>query len=185
MSDNENRDLFDQEHSAQSALLDELDSLKDLLDEEATDSPTMPATVNEIRSVKQYMELKEQADKAGLSLDAYLEKYAAAEEEAITLDDGIEEDEENIPTLDEVVPYDIGEIDDGIEIPTLEEAVEIPTLEETVEASPAPSTGGYSLEEIERIVDHVVRQRLEAIRPQLEKQVFDEIRNMLPVNLFK
>lgn len=185
MSDNENRDLFDNERSAQNALLDELGSLKDLLDEESTESTSMPATVNEIRSVKQYMALKEQADKAGLSLDAYLEKYAAAEEEAITLDGGIADDDEDIPTLDEVVPYDIGEIDDGIDIPTLDEAIDIPTLEEAVEAAPAPAGSAYSLEEIERLVDHVVRQRLEAIRPQIEKQVFDEIRNMLPVNLFK
>jgi hypothetical protein len=179
MSDNENRDLFEQERSAKSELLDELDSLKELLDEDI-ENVSVPATVNEIRTVQEYMQFKQEADAAGMTLDAYLAKRSSEQQE-----------EEEIPTLDEVVPFDdIGEIDDGLEIPTLEEAVEIPTLEEEVVAAPAPaatsSVGtGFSLEEIERIVEHIVQLKLQEIKPQLEKQVFDQIRNMLPVDRFK
>ena len=187
MSDNENQDLFGQDRSEQSKLLDELDSLKELLDEDISNIH-VPATVNEIRTVQEYMQFKQEADAAGLPLDAYLSKRAAEkqQEAAMSEDYGFDEEDEDIdiPTLDEVVAFDdIGEIDDGIDIPVLEEAVEILPVEHVVEQAHVIGAG-FSLEEIERVVEHIVQQKLQEIRPQLEKQVFDQIRNMLPVDQF-
>ena len=52
-------------------LLDELGSLKELLDEEH-ESALPYTSVNEISSVEDYLQLKQQADSAGMDVDAYL-----------------------------------------------------------------------------------------------------------------
>lgn len=174
MSDKDNPDLFEQERRAQSALLDELDSLKALLDA-GSSAGAPPTTVNEIRTVEEYMRLKQEADSAGISLDAYLRQRASRQTETAPAE---------IPMLEDVVEIAAGELPDGEpDIPTLEEVVEPPATQSA--ESPAAPLPGFTLEEIERIVEHIVAQRLQELKPQLEKQLFEQIRNMLPLERFK
>jgi hypothetical protein len=184
MSDNENRDLFDSDKPPQSELLDELGSLKELLDEEVEQNSAPITSVSEIRSVKEYVQLKQEADEAGLSLEAFLQERAAQTQAPETAPG----EEDDIPMLDEVVDLEalpLAEVEEteAAAVAELEEA--IPTLDEVYEVAETAASGEYSLEEIERMVHDLVGQKLEEIRPQLEKQIFDQIRSMLPVDLFK
>lgn len=180
MSDNENRDLFDTGTPPQTDLLDELGSLKDLLDEELEAKSTPPTSVHEIRSVKEYMQLKEEAEAAGISLEEFLTQRAAEAEAG--------SEEEAIPMLDEVVELEelpLAEVEETEAAAVAEVEEAIPTLEEVYEVAETAAGGDYSLEEVERMVHQLVSQKLEEMRPQLEKQIFDQVRNMLPVDLFK
>jgi hypothetical protein len=94
MSDD--NDLNNGEPSADD-LLDELGSLKELLDEERTETVR---SVHEISSVEEYMRLKQEAEDAGMSIDAYLAQQALQEESEEEPVD-IEVDESTIPLLDE------------------------------------------------------------------------------------
>lgn len=104
MSD-DNDDLFT-EHHTPGELLDELGSLKELLDEEY--EGVVPYTsVSEISSVEDYLQLKKQADSAGMEIEAYLHQQAEAQQTQPVEPDGevlelLEDDDEAIPLLDEV-----------------------------------------------------------------------------------
>lgn len=149
---------------SQSELLDELDSLKDLLDEEL-DETTPVSSVSDIRSVKEYMLFKKKAESAGLDLDAYLTQRAEGRLSATKSGEG-----NAIPLLDEVVSVD---------------AMRIGAGNSTTAALTIPSNQKLSLEALEQLVASIVEQKLQAIKPQLEKQVFDQIRNRLPIDTFK
>lgn len=100
MSD-DTRDTFDTKPPSSEELLDELGSLKELLDEEL-ENATVYSSVDEISSVEEYLRLKQAADAAGIGIEEYLEQQAttASDDETLEL---LEPGEEEIPLLDEVV----------------------------------------------------------------------------------
>ena len=99
----DNNDDLSTEHHSPGELLNELGSLKELLDEEH-ESVIPYSSVSEIRSVEDYLQLKQQADSAGMEIEAYLHQQAEAQQteqepEVLEL---LEDDDEAIPLLDEV-----------------------------------------------------------------------------------
>ncbi|MCW9088083.1 MAG: hypothetical protein OQK54_00940 [Gammaproteobacteria bacterium] len=191
MSDNQHRDIFEQEGPSQNALLNELDSLRELLDEEI-DSTAAITSVSDIRSVKEYMLLKQEADKAGLDLDTWLAQRAGAtqskagenEEESLPQNSA----EEAIPLLDEVVEVEDMPFGAGEEIESPAMAAGGPTTESEeiyAAARAALESPNSTLETLEQMVAQLVEQKLQALKPELQKQIFDELRGMLPVDLFK
>lgn len=102
MRDDSN-DSLNGRNSSSGELLNELDSIKELLDKELKQERIAPATtVEEIGSVEEYLRLKQEADSAGVSIDAYLAQQSAVEEPDETLE-LIEDEEDSSPLLDEVV----------------------------------------------------------------------------------
>ncbi len=135
-------------------LLDELDSIVELLDEEPEPPPTVGNETEE-----EYQALQREAEAAGMELDEYM--LAQAEETLEELETAAPAEEEAIPLLDEVV-------DD----PTSPLSAEEDEEEE------------LSLQEIEELVELLVERKLKALRPEVERQVMQELRGMLPVELF-
>ena len=84
-------------------LLDELGSLKELLDEEH-ESALPYTSVNEISSVEDYLQLKQQADSAGMDVEEYLHQQAEPQAEEHTVEglELLDDDDDAIPLLDEV-----------------------------------------------------------------------------------
>ncbi len=175
MSDNGNRYISGQDGAPQNELLDELGSLKDLLDEEIERSAAI-TSVNEISSVKEYMLLKQEAEKAGLDLDNYLSQRAESSQGKISA-------EEMIPVLEEIVnESQLPGSHLKTPPPQPEARSPNPSNQSFASALGSPST---RLEAVEQLVERTVQQKLDEIKPQLEKQVFDQIRNMLPLDFFK
>jgi len=180
MKNNHNGDIFEQDGGSQNELLDELDSLRALLGEEI-DSSAAITSVSDIRSVKEYMLLKQEADKAGVELDTWLAQRNSEQEPP-----GVTAEEEEIPLLDEVV--ELTPMPQESDNATLQgghgHAV---TGQDDIYAAAeaALERPGTSLEHIEELVEQIVEQKLQALKPQLQKQIFDEIRDMLPVERFK
>ncbi|MDH5784046.1 MAG: hypothetical protein OEZ16_00385 [Chromatiales bacterium] len=86
-------------------LLTELGSIKQLLDDELDRPAPLPVTsIEEIGSVKEYLQLKQAAEQAGLSIEAYLAQQHN-DESTIELEllDG---DEVDLPVLGEVISLD-------------------------------------------------------------------------------
>ncbi len=166
-----------------SDLLDELGSIKELLDEEL-DNPPSYNSVAEIASVKEYLRIKKAAEAVNLSVEEYLRQQTETRERSQGRDlheqseaaskqvqeVAASEDHENaIPLLEEVIPSD--------------EA--IPLL---VEATPPEEVSGntnVSLAKIEQVVDILVNHRLERLRPLLKKEVMDELHKLLPLDALK
>lgn len=171
-----------QDNRSQSELLDELDSLKELLDEEIDDTNPV-ASVSDIRSVKEYMLFKQKADEAGVDLETYLRQRAEGQ-----FSQSENNDESDIPMLDEVFSLDSTPFDAGKPqaAPQTKDTTTISTLAEVKRVGQSiPSGQKLSLEAVEQLVTSIVEQKLQAIKPQLEKQIFDQIRNQLPIDSFK
>lgn len=104
---NETQPPGDTKQPASRGLLDELGSIRELLDDEPR-TATPYTSINDIGSVEEYLQLKQQAARSGLSVEAYLSQQAAAQatsdEQAHANDD---DDEEAIALLDEL--YEIEE----------------------------------------------------------------------------
>lgn len=99
MSDNDNR--FTEPHSP-GELLGELDSLKALLDE-GHESVIPYTSVNEISSVEDYLQLKQQAESAGMGIEDYLHQQTELQPTEDTVDElELLDDDEAIPLMDEV-----------------------------------------------------------------------------------
>ncbi len=99
-------------HSSSGDLLNELDSIKELLDEELQQSRAAPATsIEEIGSVEEYLRIKQEAEHAGLGMEAYLAQQESMPEDELELLD--DDDEEGLPVLDEVVTLDEEETDEA------------------------------------------------------------------------
>lgn len=182
MSNNRNRDIFEQGEGSQNELLNELDSLRELLDEEINSSAAI-TSVSDIRSVKEYMLLKQEADKAGVELDTWLAQRGTDQEPPWQ-----EAEAEDIPLLDEVVEVAAMPLEDSNDNATLQAGHgHAATGQDDIYAAAeaALERPGTSLERIEELVEQIVEQKLQALKPQLQKQVFDELRGMLPVERFK
>lgn len=112
MSDNHD-DHLTEPHSP-GELLDELGSLKALLDEEH-ESALPYTSVNEISSVEDYLQLKRRADSAGMDVEAYLHQQAEPQAEEHTVEglEPLDDDDESIPLLDEVYFIEDEEEDGG------------------------------------------------------------------------
>lgn len=99
-------DLNNGEPSADE-LLDELGSLRELLDEERAEPVR---SVHEISSVEEYMRLKQEAEDAGMSIDGYLAQQSLNEEHEESPAE-VKVDESDIPLLDEcqkmVLPFQL------------------------------------------------------------------------------
>lgn len=205
MSDNHKRDTEGgQMSSQQHELLTELDSLHKLLHEEH--EPSEPVTsIDEIRSVREYMALKQEADKEGMELDAWLARRAAEQQKVPVEKPSPATDAEDIPLLEEAVPMPDEEVSarDNTEVPVLDEVIMFDSIEENPVAADAQNPGaprkeeelyaaaaaalqtpGTRLEQIEALVEQLIDEKLQAIKPQLKKQIFDEIRGRLPVDQF-
>lgn len=182
MSNKQQKGRLNQGNRSQSELLNELDSLKELLDEE-NDDTTAVTSVNEIRSVKEYMLFKRKADEVGLDLATYLTQRANG-----LLPRTTNSDETEIPLLDEVVALEGQRFAANHSESTTprNESAAISTLAEVDKLTRnIPAKQKFSLEALEQMVASIVEQKLQAIKPQLEKQVFDQIRNRLPLDTFK
>lgn len=146
-------------------LLNELDSIKELLDDEL-DHPPSYGSVADIDSVKEYLRIKKVADAAKLSVEEYLSQHTGttkSEEQPIN-EDGASEDA--IPVLDDVISTD----------------ETIPVLTKIPEISPNAGNGEISVKKIHQLVDIIVNHKLERLRPQLKKEVINELQKLLPIN---
>lgn len=83
-------------------LLHELDSLKALLDEERPADKTEVSPVKNIHSVEEYLRIKQAADKAGVSIDAYLARQDEAADIPHELE-VLEDDDDSHPVTEEVL----------------------------------------------------------------------------------
>jgi hypothetical protein len=129
----------DTRQPASRGLLDELGSIRALLDD-APRTATPYTSINDIGSVEEYLQLKQQAARSGLSVEAYLSQQAAAQatgdELAHANDD---DDEEAIALLDEL--YEIEEAtaqdddDDSLLLELADEEVTEEAKEEAKEES--------------------------------------------------
>jgi hypothetical protein len=130
--------------AASGGLLNELGSIKELLDEELGRERAAPVTsIEQIGSVEEYLRIKQAADSAGLSISAYMEQEEATQNEAEL--ELLEGDDENIPTLDEVVGLDEAEHDGYSllrEVADEEERAPATTVEEYFAAVAAAKRGG-------------------------------------------
>ena len=161
-------------------LLTELDSIKQLLDEELEKPRTAPATsIEEIGSVEEYLRLKQAAAAAGLSMEAYLANLE--EEQELEAEDSLEVDEASIPVLDEVIPLDEEESEEEEQhSPTTSEAT---TVEEYFAAVAAakhrPSELSPTIEESEQeaeipVLDEVVEEEA-LFEVEEEPPLLDEV----------
>lgn len=165
-------------------LLDELGSLKALLDEEH--APAAPYTsVGEIGSVEEYLRLKQAASAAGLGIDAYLAQRAESstidgdEEELLLL-----EAEDVEPTLlDDVVDLDeeTGHDGDALLLELAEEEEEQPassaalTVEEYFRAVVAAKHRQQPRQVNDPVLQEVVESpHMEAAIPLLDETVEEE-----------
>jgi hypothetical protein len=92
-----------------------------------------------------------------------LEDVVAAEDDFPLLEDVVSA-EEAIPLLEDVVAAE------GV----------IPLLDEVAAASPAAMEEQLSLEELQGLVDLIVNRKLERLKPELEREVMEELRKLLP-----
>lgn len=161
MSDN-NRDLFGKVSKPKDALLDELDSLKELLDEEGEDiimaapwefTPTEePATIEiEAAAPPEPDEVIELTTPADFTSQAPATEYPAEP-----------------PLLDEVV---FTEAEAPTEVPELIEAVD------SVEESEAELPGN---DELPQLVEMLVQRRLEKLKPALTEGVLQQLERLYP-----
>lgn len=143
-------------------LIDELDSIKDLLDDELGNPPSY-SSVAEIASVKEYLRIKKAAEALGLSVEEYLaeQRTSNATDEPEVAKASAQEDA--IPVLDE----------------------EIPLLDEDATPYQAGGKEEMSLDKVRKLVDILVNHRLERLRPQLKKEIMAELQKLLPVGTRK
>jgi hypothetical protein len=164
MMSDDNRDLFGSDAKPQHELLDELDSLKELLDEEDEDvivaapweytpSEEDEAPAEEALAVPELEEIVE--------FDSFAEAVPAAAIEEETA-------QSEIPVLEEVA-FDAA--DPASAIPELSEMVDAPAPEEP----PLPDS-----EELHDLVELLVERRLNALRPALLEQVMAELERFYP-----
>lgn len=182
MSNKRQQGRLNQGKRSQSELLDELDSLKDLLNEELDETAPINS-ISDIRSVKEYMLFKQKAESAGLDLDTYLTQRAEGRISTAKSGEG-----GAIPMLNEVVTVDAMRFGAGTSAAAAQGNgnAAMSTLAEVDKLTRnTPSSQKLSLEALEQLVASIVEQKLQAIKPQLEKQVFDQIRNRLPIDSFK
>jgi hypothetical protein len=194
---NDSQDHNGAEQHKSRALLDELGSIKELLDKEL-DNPLPCASVNDIRSVEEYLRLKQLATDSGLSIDDYLSRRTAAHPDAVEPQSTVD-DEEEITLLDECHASREEEAPEGDKlllelveetaldeaIPVLNEAVNpdenIPVLDDVTAASPDVTQEPLTLEELQELVDLIVGRKLERLKPELEREVMAELRKLLPL----
>ncbi|MEN8168830.1 MAG: hypothetical protein ABFS08_01230 [Pseudomonadota bacterium] len=96
MSDDKQDTSTDQRSPGE--LLNELDSLKELLDEEH-ESVAPYTSIDDIGSVEEYLRLKQQAAAAELSIEDYLNQQTAVASDELEL---LDNDTDDLPLLDEV-----------------------------------------------------------------------------------
>lgn len=103
------------------------------------------------------------------------------EEQAIPELEEVVAEEETIPQLEEVVEA-------GNTIPELDVVVEseeaVPLLDEAVEQVTPELQEAMSLEEIQELVNILVERKLQHLRPELEKEVMEELKKLLPISAF-
>jgi hypothetical protein len=92
-----------------------------------------------------------------------LEDVASAVDDFPLREDVVSVDHD-FPLLDEVVSLD----------------QEIPLLNEVAAASPAALDEQLSLEDLQGLVDLIVNRKLERLKPELERDVLEELRKLLP-----
>ncbi|MCW8918458.1 MAG: hypothetical protein OQL08_06550 [Gammaproteobacteria bacterium] len=155
----------DTQQHASRALLDELDSIKELLDDELDNAPHY-SSVNDIRSVEEYLRLKQLAAGSGLSVDDYLSQQAEARPDNVESKFAIEEaaetdeSEENDET-DEIIPFDLYHSNEDAEVAD-ERDQQLPDLNEedargdTPEEPTNPNQVGAATTEDVPLLDEVV-----------------------------
>lgn len=187
-------ELADEEDEEDFSLLDELYATEE----------------NELLELAEELEDAGHASAGSLSVEAYFAAVAAAKrpqqerpsaatgldevvelDEAIPLLDEVVEMDETIPLLDEVVELDedIPLLDEVVEldeaVPLLDEVVEldeaIPLLDELAGAAPAGAQEQLSREELQGLVDLIVNRKLERLKPEIEREVLEELRKLLPL----
>lgn len=156
-------------------LIDELDSIKDLLDDEL-DNPPSYSSVAEIASVKEYLRIKKAAEALGLSVEEYL-----AERRTSNATD--EQELQAHTEMQSVQPAVVKASAQEDAIPLLDE--EIPLLDETATPDQAGGKEEMSLDKVRKLVDILVNHRLERLRPQLKKEIMAELQKLLPVGTRK
>lgn len=193
--------------SGEGDLLEELDSLKSLLHEEqVSEPPTVkqpsvpPQHANEIGSVEEYFAIKQQASEHDQGIEEYLQAqvqksateqtdYPSSEElNAVALPD--EEEEEDIPSLSDMISeaglgeeLEFASTEQGSPKPQQHEFEPIPVLEQTIESVPLlePGTGEDTPmddDEVQQLVALLLERRLQALRPQLEQEILEELQKL-------
>ncbi len=131
-------DPFTEKPSSSGELLNELGSIKELLDEELQQRRAAPATaIEEIGSVEEYLRLKQAAEEAGQGIEAYLASQNETAESNAELE-LLEDEEDAFPVLDEIVTLDDdeqGESELGGDSLLMELAVEEEQPPSTAEAT--------------------------------------------------
>ena len=176
MSDD--KDNLDTEQQSSDELLDELGSLKELLNKEP-DNAAHYTTVEEISSVEDYLRIKQQAAEAELSIEEYLSQQATSQtdSEEVELFEIVEE-EETISSSDKISENSIPVLD---EVVTSEDA--IPVLEEVANEDSEAPENTLSLEDIQELVSLIVERKLQHLKPELEQQTLKELKKLLPLLL--
>lgn len=144
MRDDNDHHLSGKKSSADD-LLSELDSIKELLDEELQQPRAAAVSeIEEIGSVEEYLRIKEAANAAGLDIEAYLSQQS---EEPLHADElELVEDDDTLPIVDEIITIDEDEDEDETEIEDQGgDSLLIELAEE--EKSPSPSAAATSVEE--------------------------------------
>lgn len=170
MSNNDNRDLFGRDTGAQSELLDELDSLKELLREQE-----QGLVGNKVNGDVDIPMLDEIVDIP--MLDEVIDTDAIEPEAAA------EVAESSIPVLDEVAGSELLES----AIPVLEEVAFPPDEPQVVHAEPQPPQSATTAEstlpserELSKLIDMLVGHRLRRLRPKIKEEVIEELQRLYP-----
>ncbi len=163
----ENNDTSTEPHSP-GELLDELGSLKELLDEQH-ESVVPYTSVNEISSVEDYLQLKKQADNAGVGIEEYLNQQAeaAASSDELEL---LDEEGDEVPLLDEVFAFEQEPDSDGDAL----------LLELAEEEEHTPSTAEATT--VEEYFAAVAAAKHHPHAEQAEPPLLDEVIEVPPVD---
>jgi hypothetical protein len=161
MSDN-NRDLFGKESKPKEALLDELDSLKELLDEEGED--IIMAAPWEFTPTEERISI-EAVEEAAPELDEVIELASPIEPPAQSR---AEASQPEIPVLEEVV------------FTTDEELTAVPELIDVVETVGENEEELPGSDEMRHLIEMLVQRRLEKLKPALTEEVLQELERFYP-----
>jgi hypothetical protein len=161
MSGDDNRDLFEHDTGAQNGLLDELDSLKDLLngEEGSFSAPDSDPQDPDIPLLDEVIDI-DATGTPGDSAIPVLDEVAFPEE---------------IPVLEELAfPEEIPELEE-LAYPKEHPAPQ-PSQQAESTAEPAPP----SEQELSKLIDMLVGHRLRRLRPKIKEEVMEELRRLYP-----
>jgi hypothetical protein len=123
------------------------------------------------------------------------EEVATTDEVIIPILDEVFSPDDAIPLLDDVVTTEnaIPLLDDLVTtedaIPLLDEIVTseelIPVLNEAVAEHPAGAPDELSLDDIQGLIDLIVNRKLQRLKPELEREVMEELQKLLPAATFR